>query len=630
MSEPEAQQAEIDKAPDSAPDQAVPENAGAQGQPGWSASQLGKGLRWLQHRLTAEGMSAWMGSLIRRRETGLVVLAVVIGALAGLVVLVLRELAYGMQSILFQLSPGERLSALPALAFDLAFVPAIGGLLLGLLGLLLRRRKSRYVDLVEANALHGGKLSMTDSLIITAQTLISNGFGASVGLEAAYTQMGGATASKLGDFFHLRRGDLRKLVGCGAGAAIAAAFGAPLTGAFYAFELIIGTYSISTLAPVIAACISAVLVTSVFGQGHTVVSISQALSFGVPQVLLIVVSGVAAGGLGILLMRLVGVVERSFSKSHVPSWCRPAVGGLIVGGLAMISPAVLSAGHGALERAFASPPLPIGVAVSLLVLKVLASAVSLGSGFRGGLFFASLFLGALLGQVYFWLAQAISPGLFPDPSIPMLVGMAGLAAAVVGGPLTMAFLALEISGSLPLTIAVLVAAVTSSMLVRETFGYSFTTWRFHLRGETIRSAHDVGWMRNLTVGKMMRRDVKMVPQTMTLKEFRRAYPLGSANRVIATRDDGRYVGLIDVADAYAPDGLDEAGTVSQILRQTDVMLHPALQALDAGALFEKHNAEAIVVVSDLGDPKVIGILTEAHLLRRYSNELEKARADLAQ
>jgi CIC family chloride channel protein len=484
--------------------------------------------------------------------------------------------------------------------------------------------------LVEANALHGGKLSMTDSLIITGQTLISNGFGASVGLEAAYTQMGGATASKIGDFFHLRRGDLRKLVGCGAGGAIAAAFGAPLTGAFYAFELIIGTYSIATLAPVMAACISAVLVTSLFGQGHTVVSISQALSFGVPQVLLIVVSGVAAGGLGILLMRLVGVVERSFSRSHVPVWGRPAVGGLIVGGLAMISPSVLSAGHGALEHAFASPPLPIAVAAGLLVLKVIASAVSLGSGFRGGLFFASLFLGALLGQVYFWIAQAISPGLFPDPSIPMLVGMAGLAAAVVGGPLTMAFLALEISGSLPLTIAVLVAAVTSSMLVRETFGYSFTTWRFHLRGETIRSAHDVGWMRNLTVGKMMRRDVKMVPQTMTLKEFRRAYPLGSANRVIATRDDGRYAGLIEVPDAYASDGLDDAGTVGQILRQTDVMFHPALQAVDAGALFEKHNAEAIVVVSDLTDPKVIGILTEAHLLRRYSNELEKARADLAQ
>jgi len=591
---------------------------------------LGRVLRRLRARSWPESISAWIGNIIRRRDAWLVLIAIVVGALAGMCVLILRELAYLIQSVLFGLTGNERLSAVESIAFDYAFVPAVGGLILGLLGLLLRRRKARYVDLVEANALHGGKLSMIDSLIITGQTLISNGFGASVGLEAAYTQMGGVAASKIGGFLHLRRGDLRKLVGCGAAGAIAAAFGAPLTGAFYAFELIIGTYSIATLAPVVAASISAVLVTSLFGQGHVIVSISETLSFDVPQVLLIVASGVAAGGLGILLMRLVGLVERGFTRLRMPVWSRPALGGLIVGALALASPTVLSAGHGALEQAFAAPPLPIAIAFALLVLKIIASAVSLGSGFRGGLFFASLFLGALLGQIFYWIALAIAPSLFPDPSILMLVGMAGLAAAVVGGPLTMAFLALEFSGSLPLTIAVLVAAVASSMLVRETFGYSFTTWRFHLRGETIRSAHDVGWMRNLTVGKMMRRDVKIVPHTMTLKEFRRSYPLGAANRVIATRDDNRYAGLIDVADAYAPDGLDEAGTVEQILRQREVMLHPALQAVDAGAVFEQNNSEAIVVVTDLNDPVVIGILTEAHLFRRYSNELEKARADLAQ
>ena len=595
-----------------------------------SGPRLAKVLRQIRHRFTLDGLSAWIGNLIRRRDTWLVLLAVVIGAVAGVFVLILRELAYWLQAALFGLSAGERLSAVGSIALDYAFVPAVGGLLLGMLGLLLRRRKARYVDLVEANALHGGKLSLTDSLIITGQTLISNGFGASVGLEAAYTQLGGVAASKLGSFFHLRRGDLRKLVGCGAAGAIAAAFGAPLTGAFYAFELIIGTYSIATLAPVVAASISAVLVTSLFGQGHAIVSVSQALSFDVPQVLLIVASGIAAGGLGILLMRLVGLVERGFARIGIAAWARPAVGGLIVGALALASPTVLSAGHGALEQLFAAPALPFLLALFILVLKVLASAVSLGSGFRGGLFFASLFLGALLGQIFFWVAQAINPSLFPDASILMLVGMAGLAAAVVGGPLTMAFLALEISGSLPLTIAVLVAAVASSMLVRETFGYSFTTWRFHLRGETIRSAHDVGWMRNLTVGKMMRRDVKTVPHTMALKEFRRAYPLGAATRVVGTRDDGRYAGLIDVADAYASDGLDEAGTIEQLLRQREAMLHPAVQAVDAGVVFDHNNAEALVVVSDLSDPMVIGILTEAHLFRRYSQELEKARADLAQ
>src|SRR5579875_1513313 len=117
--------------------------------------------------------------------------------------------------------------------------------------------------------------------------------------------------------------------------------------------------------------------------------------------------------------------------------------------------------------------------------------------------------------------------------------MSGVATAIVGGPLTMAFLALESTGSLPLTVAVLAAAVVSALTVRRTFGYSFATWRFHLRGEAIRSAVDVGWMRNLTVGKMMRREFRRVPLDTTISAFRRDFPLGAANRVVAIDEQGR-------------------------------------------------------------------------------------------
>ena len=146
--------------------------------------------------------------------------------------------------------------------------------------------------------------------------------------------------------------------------------------------------------------------------------------------------------------------------------------------------------------------------ILLVALKSVASAVSIGSGFRGGLFFASLFLGALLGKAFAGLHAAISAEHAVSPLVCALVGMSGLAVAVVGGPLTMGFLALEATGNLPMTVAVLAACVVSSLTVRRTFGYSFATWRFHLRGEAIRSAVDIGWMRNLTVGRMMRREVR--------------------------------------------------------------------------------------------------------------------------
>jgi H+/Cl- antiporter ClcA len=142
------------------------------------------------------------------------------------------------------------------------------------------------------------------------------------------------------------------------------------------------------------------------------------------------------------------------------------------------------------------------------VLKIAASIVSLGSGFRGGLFFSSLLTGALGGNLLAIALTMMWPNDHFDLNAYAVIGMSALAASVIGGPLTMTFIALETTGDLWLTTAVLVAVIISAQTTREAFGYSFATWRFHLRGETIRSAADIGWMRDLTVGRMMRRTAR--------------------------------------------------------------------------------------------------------------------------
>src|SRR6185369_14947667 len=117
----------------------------------------------------------------------------------------------------------------------------------------------------------------------------------------------------------------------------------------------------------------------------------------------------------------------------------------------------------------------------------------------------------------------------------------------------------------------LAASIMSAILVRETFGYSFSTWRFHLRGETIRSAHDVGWMRNLTVGKMMRSDVRTVDAAKTLAAFRKDVPLGSAQRVIAVDEDQHYAGVLIVAELHS-DPSDGETPVQAVAKFTDAVL----------------------------------------------------------
>jgi len=187
----------------------------------------------------------------------IVLLACAVGAISGVLVAAMGWIVQEMHWYLFGLPKGARLSSMFAL-FEPghALVPLAGGVIMGISIAWLRYRKYRTpVDPIEANALHGGRLSLTDSLIIAVQTIISSGFGASVGLEAGYTQMGSGVASRIGRSLKLRRNDVRMLVGCGAAAAIAAAFDAPLTGAFYGFELIIGVYTIVNVAPVLAAAL---------------------------------------------------------------------------------------------------------------------------------------------------------------------------------------------------------------------------------------------------------------------------------------------------------------------------------------------------------------------------------------
>ena len=567
-------------------------------------------------------------ALVRTDELWLVVLSAFIGCGAGVLVWMMTETTQLVHQLLFAISSSQRLSATVELdPIRTVAVPAIGGLVLGLFGLaVVHFRPRRAVDPIEANALYGGRMSLGDSLIVVIQTIMSNGVGASIGLEAGYTQIGSAVASRFGRMFRVRRNDLRMLVGCGAAAAIAGAFNAPLTGAFYAFELVIGTYSLATFPPVAAASIVSVAVVQALGGAPFDLELQVPSRVEALDYIPILALGMVCALVGIAIMRGVTLTEELFRKSGAPVWLRPMCGGLAVGLFALWTPAVLSSGHGALGIVIEAPYTLTHVAL-LVLLKSVASAISIGSGFRGGLFFASLFLGALVGKLFAGTLAAVSTAHAVSPVVCALVGMSGLAVAIIGGPLTMGFLALESTGSLPLTIAVLAACVVSALTVRRTFGYSFATWRFHLRGEVIRSAVDIGWMRNLTVGRMMRREMRTVRADTPLAAFKRDFPLGAHQRVIVLDEQDRYAGIVLPAEAYAD--ADDSHRLADILHYADTVLLPQMTIKEAVAMFENAESDALVVVDSPETKRVIGLLTEQYALRRYSEELDRRRRELS-
>ena len=566
--------------------------------------------------------------MVRDSDVGRVVLAVAIAVIIALGVALTREAVQDLHHLLFEVPLEAHLSGAQTIPlWRRLLIPSLGGLVYGLIATALWRWRPRdIVDAIEANALHGGRMSLLDSFRLMLLTVLSGGVGASVGLEAAYTQLGSGTASAIGRLFELRRNDLRVFVGCGAAAAIATAFNAPLAGAFYAFELIIGSYTLATLVPVVAAAVVATLITrTLFDEGPIFIVFTQP-DIVVRHYLILAAIGVLAGLLAIGVMVGVTRVEQAMRRIALMNCARPALGGLLLGIGALAFPEILGSGHGGILHTIArgSSGFELPMLIGLILAKAAASAVSIGSGFRGGMFSSSLFLGTLFGAACSMVVSRVLPWAPSDDVIFILAGMGAVGAGIVGAPMTMIFLVLEATADFSATMGVTVAVVASALVVRRFFGYSFATWRFHLRGVALQTPHDIGWLRDLQVSKLMRRDFVLVPRTMPLAELRRQFPVTESRRVFVVGESGAYEGHIDLVEAHAAElGTDASGpTVTAITHGKAHTLTPGQPVRDALDIFIESAEEVLAVLDNPSDRHVVGYLTEAFALRRYYRELE--------
>lgn len=571
-------------------------------------------------------------ALARAEELSLSVFGVIIGCLAGVGVALAHNAVQWLHEVLFGLDKGAYLSASQVVDPSRVFTALIvGGLVVGFYTWGVRRwRRREAVDPIEANALYGGRISLTDSVLLTGGTVLSSGCGAAVGMEAGYTQLGAGMASWLGQRFNLRRADLRTLVACGAAAGIAAAFDAPLAGAFYAFELVLGAYAVVTLAPVMLAALTAPAVATLITPHLSAPLLNIDLYFSQYDVIVFVGIGVIAGFVGIGMMKMATTGDVVLRKLQLPEPLRPALGGLGVAVLALYSPAVLGAGHGAMQYYLVHAH-GFVVLLGLFVAKVLAAALSVGTGFRGGLFHTSLFVGILLGDVVGLGITALFPQLPVDRIVYALVGMASVAAAIIGAPITMIFLVFEQTGNIAIASGVMIGAVIASLIVRRVFGYSFATWRFHIRGEAIRSAFDISWVKDLTVVKLMRREARTAGEHMTVAAFRKRFPIGSTERVFLLDDNGGYAGFVIAAEVHSVGHDETADTmpVRELRHAPDVFLLPRQNINRILEAFDQAETEALAVVDDPQSRAVLGYVTESYALRRYALELDKRRRELS-
>lgn len=349
--------------------------------------------------------------MLRRLVTSdqllLLIFAVFIGAAAAYGAIAFRFLVLMVQGLGFGTFEGALYvyaASLPP--WQLIAVPTFGGLVIGLfVHFIMPERRPGVADVIEAVALRSGRIGVRAGLGAALVSAASIGVGGSVGREGPVVHLGAALSSWLGHAFGFGRSLIVTLLGCGVAAAIAASFNAPIAGVFFALEVVIGHYALTAFAPIGLASVTGTLISRIqYGDFPAFVVPSHSITsfFEFPAFALL---GVISAAVAVILIRSIAAAQATSDRTTVPRWLHPALGGLVVGLIALAFPHVLGVGYGATDEAL-NDLLPLWLLIALVVGKTVAVTVSIGSGFGGGVFSPSLFLGA-------WSAARSASSPFP-------------------------------------------------------------------------------------------------------------------------------------------------------------------------------------------------------------------------
>jgi chloride channel protein, CIC family len=442
-------------------------------------------------------------------------------------------------------------------------IPAIGGLIVGpLVYFFAREAKGHGVpEVMEAVALRGGRIRPVVAIVKSLASAISIGSGGSVGREGPIVQIGSALGSSVGQKLGLSDDRIRNLVACGAAGGIAATFNAPIAGVVFALEIILGEFSVKYFSSVVVSAVTAsVIGRAVFGD---IPAFHIPVAYGVNSLwefAFYPLLGLSAAVVGAGFVYLLYWSEDIFAKwKSVPEWVQPAIGGIMLGILALIYPTltgitwdripqVYNVGYEIIESALANQ-LALGTVLILLVLKMIATSLTLGSGGSGGVFAPGLFMGAMFGTAFELVINALFPGVAAPPGAYALIGMAALFAATAHAPLTAVLILFELTGDykimLPLMFTVVIATLFAQKLLKGESIYSLKLTR---RGVRLQRGKDVDVLQGVLVSEVMTRDLHTITKDMNLKELSRIFNQTRQHGISILDTHGKLWGMVTISD----------------------------------------------------------------------------------
>lgn len=585
-------------------------------------------------RVTFGRIQSAFRSTIRNEHLLLVGLALVVGCVSGLAVIALREAIDAIE--LFWFSVTTDMLARYEIEVDkvwLVSAPVVGGLLVGLITwkLMPGGRNQGVADVVEASAMKAGHMSSRVGVVAAINSAISAGSGASVGREGPAVHLGASLAGWIGRRLHLSRSLARTLLGCGVAAAVSASFNAPIAGALFATEVVVGQYALKTFAPVVVASVAGTALSHIhFGEVSAfLLGDNHITSFWeFPAFIgLGIVSAVAA----IILMQSIFTAQQLASHIPAPVWTKPAMAGLVVGITAIWLPQVMGVGYGFIEWAILGQ-FGVKLLIMIGIAKIICTALCLGFGFAGGVFSPALVLGAAVGSCYGLIAADVFPSLASGVGVYTVVGMGAVAASVLGAPISTTLIIFEITGDYKLSLAVMLAIVVSTELTHNLYGQSFFAVQLKKRKINLRDGFENEVMNAIKVRHILDHGTNIAAETIgtetPIAEIRMKLSASTTGELFVVRPTGELYGTITLHDCGTTlfdQACDDAVDAEDIARVHPPILNESDNLVDAMRIMRESGEDHIAVIRDPHTKEFSGCVHHRDVMTAYNRALLKVR-----
>ncbi|OGW79875.1 MAG: hypothetical protein A2Z83_02730 [Omnitrophica bacterium GWA2_52_8] len=549
--------------------------------------------------------------------------ATLVGILTGYIIVFFIE-CIGRSEKLFMQDLTGTLSALGPYAIVL--VPAVGGLVIGaLVNFLAPDAGGNGVPAVmKAVALRGGKIRLLTVLVKGVASVVAIGSGASTGREGPAVQIGAGIGSLLARLFRLSEARVKNLVACGAAAGISAVFNAPITGVMFALEIILKDFGARALSTVVVSSVSAGIISRIY--------LGESPAFSIPlyrlrspmEIFLYLGLGILAALAALLFIFIYDRTEKQWTQWRFPVWLKPAIGGLVVGVMGLYFPEVLGMGFHTIEKTLHGN-FTVTFLLALLVFKIFATSISLGSGSSGGTFAPVLFTGTVLGGAYGKLCYGHFPFPMAPPGAYALVGMASVFAGAFHAPVTAILLIFEMTGDYSMILPIMMAAVVSVTIAQIACSESIDTVKLKREGIDPASMEEVKVLGALQVRDAMTREYETVSREISAKELIDFMAREKDKSFFVLGSQGELTGIIkrkEVQEVLLEKDLT-AIIADDIAVPVADYCFPDEALSEAAGVMMAHHLTQLPVVNPSDPRKIVGVLKSEDIFRAYAQETVK-------